>query len=87
MWVACVGCTVVVAFVGIFGHAQFQVIAGWLLALVCFFRAGQCVVALRGADLHWGTMAALAAFGGAYLLLMDAGVRGFRDTIKKKQVS
>ena len=86
-----VGCsifTVFITFWGVSGNAQFQLLGGWTSA----FSAAFLIIALPiglvpGSELLWGSAVALAAFIGAYLLLLDADVRDYRRRLKAKHAS
>ena len=85
--IACVVFAVGLAFLGVFGSAQLQLLWGWCLAAAAPLLLGLCIVVLRGSDLVLGSVATLAALVGGYLLLADTSVRAYRDSIRRRHVA
>lgn len=85
--VGCVVFAVGLAFFGVFASAQLQLLWGWSLALSVPFIVVLCILDFRGPLLIWASVAAFAASIGGYLLLADAGVRGYRESIRRRHVA
>ena len=71
------------AFGGVFGNAQLQVLWGWGLAVAAPALAALCVFQFRGTALVLGSVGTVVAVAGGYLLLMDSGIRDYRQSLKK----
>jgi hypothetical protein len=83
-----VGCTLFAALLawgGIFGNAQLQLLWGWGLAVTAALLLGLCLGTLRGPLLLGGGLATLTAVLGAYLLLRDPEVRAYRERLRQRQ--
>lgn len=72
------------AFGGVFRNAQLQVLWGWGLAVAAPALAALCVFEFRGPALIWGFIGTIVALVGGYLLLLDSGVRGYRDSLRRR---
>lgn len=72
------------AFFGVFGNAYLQLLWGWGLAITTPLLLSLCVFVFRGPYLFWGLLATLAAAVGGYFLLADAGVKNYRENIRKR---
>jgi peptidoglycan/LPS O-acetylase OafA/YrhL len=82
----CLG--VLLIFFGIFRNAFLQILWGAVLAvaipglLICFYFGE-----FRGSGmLMWGVASIIAAFVGAYLLLLDPTIKDYRQTMKRQRL-
>jgi len=75
------------AFGGVFGNAQLQVLWGWGLAVAAPALAALCVFQFRGTALILGFVGTVVALAGGYLLLMDSGVKDYRESLRRRHVA
>lgn len=75
------GCVI---FFGVFVSAQLQLLWGWVSAVAAMLLAALCTFEFHGPDLIFGLLAMGAVVASAYLLLMDSGVRDYRQSLKRK---
>lgn len=85
--VCCVAFFTLLAFGGVFGNAQLQVLWGWGLALAAPTLAAFCIFEFRGTALILGFVGTAVAVAGGYLLLMDSGVKDYRGRLGRSHVA
>jgi hypothetical protein len=85
--VCCVVFSTFLAFGGVFGNAQLQVLWGWELAVTAPALAALCVFEFRGTALILGFLGTVVAAIGGYLLLMDSSVRDYRESLRRRHVA
>ena len=84
---ACLLFAAVLAFPGVFRSAQLQLLWGWCLVVAVPFLISLCIFVYRGSDLMGGLFVTLAASVGGYLLLADASVRDYRESIRRRHAA
>ncbi|MEQ2007337.1 MAG: hypothetical protein ABMA26_11115 [Limisphaerales bacterium] len=82
--IVCTSFSVLLAFSGVYGSAQLQLLWGWCLAMAAPALAALCVFEFRGTDLIFGVLAMAAAVVGGFLLLMDPAVRDYREGLRRR---
>ena len=82
--ICCVALATLLAFGGVFGNAQLQVLWGWGLAVAAPALAALCVFKLRGPDMLLGFIGTVVAVAGGYLLLIDSNVKLYRESLKRR---
>lgn len=85
--VCCVAFAALLAFAGVFGNAQLQVLWGWGLAVAASALAALCVFEFRGTALILGFVGTVVSVAGGYLLLMDSGVKDYRESLRRRHVA
>ena len=85
--VCCVAFATLLAFGGVFVNAQLQVLWGWGLAVAAPALAALCVFQFRGTALVLGSVGTVVAMAGGYLLLMDSGVKDYRERMRRRHVA
>jgi hypothetical protein len=77
---------VFLAFGGVFGNAKLQLFWGIGLACVAPFLMIALLLGLvRGSDVLSCSAAAISAFVGAYLLLLDSAIKEYRRSIHSRK--
>jgi hypothetical protein len=83
--IACFIFGVVLAIGGIFRNAQFQIFWGYGLAFAAVVLiAAFCIGDIHGSSVLWAAVCIATAPIGAYLLILDADVKIYRENIKRK---
>jgi hypothetical protein len=85
--VSCVAFATLLAFGGVFGNPQLQVLWGWGLAVAAPLLTALCILEFRGTALVWGSLGAVVAIIGGYLLLIDSNVRDYRESLRRKHAA